>query len=56
LAKFSKCPSHEKLKNYIINLVDAGENSIEVLRTIHELNYFLITSSKKLAKTAFVLI
>jgi len=25
-------PSHEKLKSYIINLVDAGENSIEVLR------------------------
>ena len=25
-------PSHEKLKSYIINLVGAGENSIEVLR------------------------
>jgi hypothetical protein len=24
--------SHEKLKNYIIDLVRAGENSIEVLR------------------------
>jgi hypothetical protein len=41
--------SHEKLKNYIIDLVRAGENSIEVLRTIHELNYFLITSSKKIS-------
>ena len=25
-------PSHEKLKNYIVELVNAGENSIEVLR------------------------
>lgn len=26
-------PSHEKLKGYIVELVDAGENSIEVLRS-----------------------
>jgi hypothetical protein len=25
-------PSHEKLKNYIVELVSAGENSIDVLR------------------------
>jgi hypothetical protein len=29
----SNAPSMKKLKNYIIQLVVAGENSIEVLRT-----------------------